>query len=78
MELWSNDKLTEFTIRFNSVLVITTSTNPDAMTKIDECPYRPGYDFDWHYTLSQWVVYFLANKFTALLGSKTSMQKVQC
>ena len=75
MELWSNDRLTEFTIKFNSVRVVTTSTNPDAMTKIDECPYRSGYEFDWHYTLSQWVVYFLANKFTALLDSKTSIQK---
>jgi hypothetical protein len=75
MELWSNDSLTEFIIKFNSVIVVTTSTNPDAMTKIDECPYRSGYDFDWHYTLSQWVVYFLANKFTALLDSKTSLQK---
>ena len=45
------------------------------MTKIDECHYRPGYEFDWHYTLSQWVVYFLANKFTVLLDSKTSIQK---
>jgi hypothetical protein len=75
MELWSNDRLTEFTIKFNSVRVVTTSTNPGAMTKIDECPYRSGYEFDWHYTLSQWVVYFLANKFTALLDSKTSIQK---
>ena len=39
------------------------------------CPYRSGYEFDWHYTLSQWVVYFLANKFTALLDSKTPIQK---
>ena len=75
MELWSNDILTEFTIKFNSVIVVTTSNNPDAMTKIDECPYRSGYEFDWHYTLSQWVVYFLANKFTALLDSKTTLQK---
>ena len=75
MELWSNDRLTEFTIKFNSVIVVTTSNNPDTMTKIDECPYRSGYEFDWHYTLSQWVVYFLANKFTALLDSKTSIQK---
>lgn len=75
MELWSNYGLTEFAIKFNSDIVVTTSNNPDAMTKIDECPYRSGYDFDWHYTLSQWVVYFLANKFTALLDSKTSLQK---
>jgi hypothetical protein len=75
MELWSNDRLTEFTIKLNSIAVVTTSDNPDTMTKIDECPYRSGYEFDWHYTLSQWVVYFLANKFTALLDSKTSIQK---
>jgi hypothetical protein len=75
MELWSNDILTEFAIKFNSIIVVTTSNNLDAMGKIDVCPYRPGYEFDWHYTLSQWVVYFLANKFTALLESKTSVQK---
>jgi hypothetical protein len=75
MELWSNDRLTEFTIKLNSVTVVTTSNNPDTMTKIDECPYRSGYEFDWHYTLSQWVVYFLANKFTVLLDSPTSLQK---
>ena len=75
MELWSNDILTEFAIKFNSIIVVTTSNNLDAMGKIDVCPYRPGYEFDWHYTLSQWVVYFLANKFTALLDSKTSVQK---
>jgi hypothetical protein len=75
MELWSNDRLTEFTIKLNSVTLVTTSNNSDTMTKIDECPYRSGYEFDWHYTLSQWVVYFLANKFTALMDSKSSLQK---
>jgi hypothetical protein len=75
MELWSNDRLTEFTIKLNSVTVVTTSNNSDTMTKINECPYRSGYEFDWHYTLSQWVVYFLANKFTALMDSKSSLQK---
>jgi hypothetical protein len=75
MELMSNIRLTEFTIKLNSVTVVTTSNNPDTMTKIDECPYRSGYEFDWHYTLSQWVVYFLANKFTALVDSKSSLQK---
>jgi len=75
MELWSNERLTEFTIKLNSVTVVTTLSNPEAMTKIDECPYRSGYEFDWHNTLSQWVVYFLANKFTALLDSKNSLKK---
>ena len=67
MELWSNDSLTEFAIKFNSIFEVTTSNDLETMTKIDECLYRSGYEFDWHYTLSQWVVYFLANQFTALL-----------
>ena len=75
MELWSNDSLTEFDIKFNSIFEVTTSGDPETMTMIDECPYRSGYEFDWHYTLSQWVVYYLANKFTVLLTSKTSEQK---
>ena len=75
MELWSNDSLTEFAIKFNSIFEVTTSDHPEAMAMIEECPYRSGYEFDWHYTLSQWVVYYLANKFTALLASRTSVQK---
>jgi hypothetical protein len=76
MELWSNDIFSEFAIKFNSTIVVNTSNNPDTLVKmIDECPYRSGYEFDWHYTLSQWIVYFLANKFTTLLDSKTSIQK---
>ena len=70
MELWSNDSLAEFAIKFNSIFEVTTSDDPETMTMIDECPYRSGYEFDWHYTLSQWVVYFLTNKFTASLDSK--------
>ncbi len=70
MELWSNDILTEFAIKFNSIFEVMTSDDTETMTKIDECAYRSGYEFDWHYTLSQWVVYFLANKF-----SETSIQK---
>ena len=75
MELWSDDKLPEFSIKFESSVVATTS-NPEVMIKmIDECPYKEGYDFDWHYTLSQWIVYYLANKFTVLINSKVPMQK---
>ena len=40
MELWSNDSLTEFAIKFNSIIEVTTSNDPETMTKIDECPYR--------------------------------------
>ena len=53
MELWSNDNLSEFSIKFNSVTVVTTSNSPDVMVKmIDECSYKEGYNWDWHFTLS--------------------------
>ena len=74
MELWSNDNRTDFAMKFNSIFEVTTS-DPETMTVIDECPYRSGYEFDWHYTLSQWVVYYLANKFTVLLASKIPYTK---
>ena len=68
MGLWSNDNLSEFSIKFKSATVVTTSSSPDVMGKmVDECPYKEGYNWDWHFTLSQWVVYYLANKFIVLL-----------
>ena len=76
MELWSNDILTEFAIKFKSAIVVKTSDNPDLIIKmIDESPYKDGYDFDWHYTLSQWVIYYLANKYVVSLDSKIYKQK---
>ena len=76
MELWSNDNLTEFAIKFNSIFQVNSSNNPGALVKmIDECPYKEGYDVDWRYTLSQWVVYYLANKYAVLINSKISVQK---
>ena len=75
-KLWSNNSLTEFAIKFNSTIVVKSSNNPDALVKmIDECPYKEGYDVDWRYTLSQWVVYYLANKYAVLINSKISIQK---
>jgi hypothetical protein len=76
MELWSNDNLSEFSIKFKSATVVTTSSSPNVMVKmIDECPYKEGYNWDWHFTLSQWVVYYLANKFTVILDSNVRKQK---
>src|SRR4029078_820217 len=74
MELWSNDSLTEFAIKFNSIFEVTTSDDPEKMTMVDVCLYRSGYEVDWHYTLSQWVVYFLANKFTGLVDPQVQKE----
>ena len=76
MELWSDNILSEFAIKFNSTVVVKTSNNPDVLTKmIDICPYKIGYEIDWHYTLSQWVIYYLANKYVILLDLEVSKEK---
>ena len=36
MELWSNSRLTEFAINFNSVIVVTTSHNLETMNVLTE------------------------------------------
>ena len=75
MELWSNDNLSEFSIKFNSATVVTTSNSPDVMVKmIDECSYKEVI-IGIGTLLSQWVVYYLANKFTLILDSKVRKQK---
>ena len=73
MELWSNDSLAEFAIKFNSTIIVNSSNNPDAIVKMtDECPYKEGYA---RYTLSQWVVYHLANKYAVLIKLKNFCTK---
>ena len=50
--------------------------NSDVLVKrLDERPYKTGYDFNWYYTLSQWVIYYLANKYVIALDSKISEAK---
>lgn len=76
MELWSDNILSEFAIKFNSAIVVSTSNNSDVLVKrLDERPYKTGYDFNWYYTLSQWVIYYLANKYVISLDSKISEAK---
>jgi hypothetical protein len=57
MELWSNDLLSDFAIKFDSQMVVKTSDNADLINLIDESPYKDGYDSDWHYTLAQWMTF---------------------
>ena len=76
MELWSDDILSEFGLKFNSATVATTSNNSDVLVKmIDERPYKTGYNINWYYTLSQWIIYYLANKYLISLDSKISEAK---
>jgi hypothetical protein len=63
MELWSNEILSDFAIKFDSQMVVKTSDNADLINLIDESPYKDGYDNDWHYILAQWVTFYLSNKY---------------
>ena len=37
MELWSNNSLTEFAIKFDFTIVVNSSDNHDAIVKMDLC-----------------------------------------
>lgn len=69
MELWSNNTLSEFVIIFNSDSVAKTSLEAKCTSNIDESPYREGYDNNWSYPLSQWVVFYLSNKYASLIST---------
>lgn len=63
MELWTNDTLSEFGIKLNSELVLKTGQTANLTKMIDESFYKDGYNQEWHYTLSQWVIFYFANKY---------------
>lgn len=70
MQLWTDDTISEFAIIYRSRVVIRTKENVQFTKKIDESPYTEGYEINWGHTLSQWVVFYLANKYAKiLLGS---------
>lgn len=71
MQLWTDDTVSEFAIIYDSRIVIKTKEHATFSKMIDESPYKAGYDLNWGYTLSQWVVFYLANKYAKiLLGSE--------
>jgi hypothetical protein len=63
MGLWANDTFSEFGIQLNSELVVKTRETANLIKMIDGSPYKDGYDHQWHYTLAQWVIFYLANKY---------------
>jgi hypothetical protein len=70
MHLWTDDAISEFAIIYNSRVMIRTKESVQFTKKIDESPYIEGYALNWGHTLSQWVVFYLANKYAKiLLGS---------
>lgn len=53
MKLWTDDNISKFAIKFNSDVVVKPSNNGKLIKMIDKSSYNAGFDFDWHYTLSQ-------------------------
>jgi hypothetical protein len=76
MELWSDDNLSEFGIKVNSGFVANTSNNAKLVKMIDWSLYKAGYDFDWNYTLSQWVIHYLLNKYATLTKYKSEEKEI--
>ena len=57
MELWTDDTLSEFAIVLNSIPVASTSQESKYTKIIDGSPYVAGYDSNWSYILTQWIVF---------------------
>jgi hypothetical protein len=73
MELWADDTLSEFAIIYDSKTVIRTKEVGQYRKLIDKSKFVDGYDLNWGYTLSQWVVFYLANNYAKLLtGTNTN------
>jgi hypothetical protein len=67
MELWADDTLSEFAIIYDSRTVIRTKEQGQYTKMIDRSKFVEGYELNWGYTLSQWVVFYLANNYAKLL-----------
>jgi hypothetical protein len=77
MQLWTDDTHSEYTILFEGNNVAQSSHKVKYTKLIDQSPYVNGYDNDWNYTLSQWVVYYLLNKYLILSRTREIVKQVE-
>jgi len=76
IQLWSNDNLSEFAIIFESKVLARTNIKAGYVKLVDELMGGDWYNCDWRYTLSQWVVFYLSEKYSSDFGSdKTRKQE---
>lgn len=76
MELWADNTLSEFAIIYDSKFVIRTKEQGQYTKMIDKSEFVDGYELNWGYTLSQWVVFYLANNYAKILtGSNPDRSK---
>jgi hypothetical protein len=67
MELWADNTLSEFAIIYDSKFVIRTKEQGEYTKMIDKSKFIDGYELNWGYTLSQWVVFYLANNYAKII-----------
>ena len=63
IQLWTDETQAEFAILLkNSHYVIKTNEKTEFTKMIDESAFMQGYNYDWKYTLAQWVNYHFGNQ----------------
>jgi hypothetical protein len=63
IQLWTDETQAEFAILLkNSHYVIKTNEKTEFTKMIDESALMQGYNYDWKYTLAQWVNYHFGNQ----------------
>jgi hypothetical protein len=63
VQLWTDNSFSEFAIVYDSRIVARTKQDANYNRMIDESSYVDGYQYDWNYTLSQWVPFYFSNKY---------------
>jgi len=65
VELWVDDRHSEFAIFLNSQVVAKTSEKTKFTKKMDQTYCFDGYDYDWNHTIDKWITFYLSNKYVA-------------
>ena len=65
VQLWTDNTFSEFAIVFDSHIVVRTKEGANYDRMIDESSCIDGYEYDWGYTLSQWVPFYFSNKYVS-------------
>jgi hypothetical protein len=74
IQLWTDDTQAEFAILLkNSHYVIKTNEKTEFTKMIDESALMQGYNYDWKYTLAQWVNYHFGNQLLVKISETASI-----
>ena len=74
IQLWTDETQAEFAILLkNSHYVIKTNEKTEFTKMIDESALMQGYNYDWKYTLAQWVNYHFGNQVLVNISETASI-----